>query len=134
VHKHSAKRSLSHPTLRRRIVALFAAYAIALSSLIASFGVARAAAETAAVPGGIICHSALAGQQLPSRDEGNDTICADCCCTGCMMTMATMPPPPAGAIAVPQSAAQAVTPPAVIVLAYSRESKSHRSRAPPVGA
>ena len=52
--------------LRRRIVALAAAYAIALASLIASFGAASAAADAAATPGGIICHASIAGDESPA--------------------------------------------------------------------
>jgi hypothetical protein len=125
---------LGKRSLRRRVIALAAAYAIALSSLIASFGAARAAAETAAVPGGIICHTLVAGQQTPSRDEGNGRICADCCCVGCLMLMAALPPPPGNAIAVRRAAAQAIAAPAAVTLAGSREAKSHRSRAPPLTA
>jgi hypothetical protein len=120
--------------LKRRIIALVAAYAIALSSLIASFGAARAAAEIAAVPGGIICHSALAGQQAPSRDEGNGKPCADCCCAGCMMTVAAMPPPPVNDIVALRSAGKAVARPAIVGLSGGPNTSSHRSRAPPVGA
>ena len=60
--KHFARRPL-----RRRIVALAAAYAIALSSLIATFASAKAAAEAAAAPdGAIICHTVVAGSETPS--------------------------------------------------------------------
>jgi hypothetical protein len=118
-------------TLQRRIVALAAAYAIALASLLGSFGAARAAAEAAAVPGGIICHTLISGQHAPSSDETNGKVCADCCCTGCLMPMAALPPPPANAVAVARSAGQAMALPAVVALAGSRQAKSHRSRAPP---
>jgi len=127
-------RKFGKRSLKRRIVALAAAYAVALSSLIASFAAARAAAEYVAVPGGIICHSALAGQQAPSRDEGNGKTCADCCCAGCMMTMAALPPPPVNDIVVPRSAGKTVALPAIVGLSGSPDTKSHRSRAPPVGA
>jgi len=92
--------------LRRRIVALAAAYAIALSSLFASAGAARAAAEAAAVAGGIICQTLVAGQPAPSPDETNGKICADCCCVGCLMLMAAVPPPPAKAVALAQSSSR----------------------------
>jgi hypothetical protein len=127
VRKYLAKR-----TLRRRIIALAAAYAIALSSLIASFSAGRAAAEAAALPGGIICHSAVAGQPAPS-DETNSRICADCCCVGCLMLMMTAVPP-ATAVAVTQSASRISHLSAIAVVAGAPNTKSHRSRAPPLGA
>ena len=120
--------------MRRRIVALAAAYAIALAGVIASFGAARAAAEAAAQPGAILCHSADAGQAAPSTDESNGKVCVDACCVGCLALMAALPPPPATAVAAPQSASQIIIPPAVTDLAGSRDIKSHRSRAPPLAA
>jgi len=119
--------------LRRRIIALVAAYTIALSSLLASYGAARAAAETAA-PGGIICHTLVAGQQTPSSDETNNKICADCCCVGCLMLMAALPPPPAKVVGALQSATEPLTLPAIAGLAAGPATKSHRSRAPPLPA
>jgi hypothetical protein len=129
VHKYLGRRPL-----RRRIVALAAAYAIALSGLIASFGAGRAAAEAAGQPGEILCHSVAAGQPAPSTDQGNGKICVDACCVGCLMLMAALPPPPATAVAVPQSASRTIAPPALSDLAGARDTKSHRSRAPPLAA
>ena len=71
--------------LRRRIVALAAAYAIALASLIASFGAASAAADAAAAPSGIICHTLVAGDEAPSSGDTNSKHCVDNCCIGCLM-------------------------------------------------
>src|ERR1700692_2410409 len=85
VGKNPANRSL-----RRRVVALAAAYAIALSSLIGSFGAARAAAEAATLPGAILCHSDVAGQSTPAPDESNGKICINSCCTGCLMLTAAL--------------------------------------------
>ena len=48
--------------LQKRLVALAAAYAIALSGLIANFGGAQMAAAAAAQPGSIICHTDFAGE------------------------------------------------------------------------
>ena len=121
-------------SLRRRVIALAAAYAIALSSLIASFGAARAAAEAAALPGAILCHSDVAGQSTPAPDESNGKICINSCCTGCLMLTAALPPPPANAAPVLQSASRRIAPVEIAGLAGGRELKSHRSRAPPFGA
>jgi hypothetical protein len=130
VRKHFAKRPL-----RRRVVALVAAYAIALSSLIATFGGARAAAETAGIAGSIICHT-LAGSEAPSPSGGqsNRNVCANNCCTGCLMLMTALPPPPATVAGAPQSAGQLLLPPTKFVFAASYDAKSHRSRAPPLTA
>lgn len=118
---------------QRRIIALAATYVIALSSLLASFGAARAAAETTANPFSVICHHDLAGQSTPA-DDSNGNTCIDCCCVGCLMPMAALPPPPEIAapvvVAVPyRFVARALAP-----LAGTRTARSHRSRAPPFGA
>jgi hypothetical protein len=119
-------------TLRRRAVALIAAYAIALSSLFASFATARAAAEAAAVPGGVICHTDVIGRQAPTSDQGK--VCVDDCCVGCLILTAALPPPPTKVIDRPQSASQVLPPPEITVLAAGTFTKSHRSRAPPLTA
>lgn len=116
---------------RRRIIALAAAYAIALSSLVASFGAARAAAEAATNPIGILCHNALAGAPSPASDRGNSKTCIDCCCTGCLMPMAALLPPPPTAAPLAQTVSHRPAPIALTVPAVSRTGKSHRSRAPP---
>jgi hypothetical protein len=121
--------------LRQRVIALAAAYAIALSSLIASFGAAQAAAEAAINPGGIICHNSLAGQQTPSPAGDNGKTCLDCCCgAGCTMTLAALPAPPASAAPLPQTASQRVAPPTTFIPGRSAEGQLHRSRAPPLPA
>lgn len=129
--KHFARRPL-----RRRIVALAAAYAIALASLIASFASARAAAEAAAAPDGIIiCHTIVAGNETPSpADQTNSKHCIDNCCIGCLMLIAAVPPPPAKITGAPLSASQSIAPPQAIVLVGGLDTKDHRSRAPPLAA
>ncbi len=120
---------------RRRIIALAAAYAIALSSLLASFGAARAAAEATTNPFGVICHHDLAGQPAPlTGGSSNSNICIDCCCVGCLMPMAALPPPPAAAAPALPAISYRVAPVAMAALSGSRAAKSHRSRAPPSGA
>jgi hypothetical protein len=128
VRKYFARRPL-----RRRIVALAAAYAIALSSLIASFGAASAAAAAAA-PNGIICHTLVAGDEAPSSGDTNTKHCIDNCCIGCLMLMAAVPPPPAKITGAPLAASQSISPPQNIVLFGGLETKDHRSRAPPLAA
>ncbi len=121
-------------TLRRRVIALTAAYAIALASLVASFAAAQTAAAAAAVPGGIICHTA-AGQQAPSPAGQDGHLCIDSCCIGCMAPMAAVPPAPADAIPLPRTASNRIAAPVdTSGFAGARELKSHRSRAPPLTA
>jgi hypothetical protein len=120
--------------LRRRIVALAAAYAIALASLIASFGAASAAADAAAAPNGVICHTLIAGDQAPASGDTNNKHCIDNCCTGCLMLMAAVPPPPAKIIGAPLAASQSIAPLQNIVLSGGVVTKDHRSRAPPPAA
>src|SRR5580692_12226335 len=128
VRKYFARRPL-----QRRIVALAAAYAIALASLIASFGAASAAAA-AAGPTGIICHTLVAGDEAPSSGDTNTKHCIDNCCIGCLMLMAAVPPPPAKITVAPLSARQSIAPPQNIVLVGALQTKDHRSRAPPLAA
>jgi hypothetical protein len=128
VHKGFAKRPLL-----RRIVALAAAYAITLSSLIGSFGAARAAAAFAA-PGIVICHSAIVGQQAPAGDEHSGALCDSSCCIGCLMLVAALPPPPAIAAGVSQSSGRALPFLAVADFSHTPQTRSHQSRAPPIAA
>jgi hypothetical protein len=129
VRKYFARRPL-----RRRIVALAAAYAIALASLIASFGAASATAAVAAAPDGIICHTLVAGHQAPSSGDTNTKHCIDNCCIGCLMLIAAVPLPPAKITGAPLSASQSIAPPQNIVFSGGLQTKDHRSRAPPPAA
>jgi hypothetical protein len=128
VHKYFARQPL-----RRRIVALAAAYAIALSSLIASFASASAAAEAATAPDVVICHTLIAGEQAPSPpfDQTDGRHCAANCCVGCLMLLLALPPPPTKIVGVPQSPVELLAPPAIAVAAAGPETTSHQSRAPP---
>jgi hypothetical protein len=118
--------------LRRRVVALAAAYAIALSGIIANFGAGRAAAAESGAPGTVTCHTEIAGDPSPTGGEDNGKACADSCCVGCLMLMAALPPPPAKAAGAPQSTGQILPVRAVAHLAFGPQTKSHQSRAPPV--
>jgi hypothetical protein len=116
--------------LRRRVIALAAAYAIALSSVITNFSAAQAAAETTNQLDGVLCHSSVAEQPAPRSDESNGKICVDWCCVGCL-TMATAVPSPMPAAALPHSLSQRLTPLVRVVLAGSTDFNAHRSRGPP---
>ena len=125
------RKSLAKHPLRWRVIALVAAYAIALSSLLASGVAARAAAELVTQSGGILCHTDVAGQTAPASDENNNRICADSCCVGCLTLMAAASLPQARIIVLEIPPSQVVAPLAMIVVAGSASAKSHRSRAPP---
>jgi hypothetical protein len=123
--------------LQKRLIALAAAYAIALAGLLANFTGAQMAVAAAAQPGGIICHTVLAGGPAPSPDgnqtDGNKT-CICNCCIGCLMLSAALPEPPATANAVPQAASKRIALPAAVIFVAGPQTKSHRSRAPPQNA
>ena len=121
---------LAKRPLQRRITALAAAYAIALASLIASFGAARAAVEAISQPDGVICHGSGAERPAPVPDESSGKICVDSCCIGCLTVVAAVPPPVVTP-AVPHSLSQR---PALLrrfVLAAGTDFNAHRSRGPP---
>ena len=117
--------------LRQRVIALVGAYAIALASVISSFGLARAAADIATQPGGVLCHSS-AGHPAPSPDEANSKICIGSCCAGCLMLVAALPPPPVTAVARQRSSGESIALLEHFVLLPSADNTSHRSRAPPL--
>ncbi len=128
MHRHFANRSL-----RRRLIALVAAYALALGGLFASWAAGSAAALAAAGPAAVICHSDAAGAPAPSQNNGGH-VCVDSCCVGCVLLTAALPPLPVKAIGAPRSAARplAVTP--AFVVAAGSSTRSHQSRAPPLRA
>jgi hypothetical protein len=120
--------------LWQRVVALTAAYAVALATLIASYGAARAAGAVAAQAGAVICHTVVADDSTPAPASDQTDHCADNCCIGCMTLLTALPPPPAKVIGAPVSASQTLLPPQVIVLIGGQKTKDYRSRAPPLAA
>jgi hypothetical protein len=117
--------------LRQRIVALAAAYAIALASLIANFGAAQAAADAIAQPDNVICHSVVADQPTPSPDGTANAICADCCCIGCITSIPVAVAPSAPPVVLPQVLVAELGPLTHSVSLPAATSKAHRSRGPP---
>jgi hypothetical protein len=116
----------------RRVVALAATLAIVLSTLIASFLVARAAADAVVDPFNVICHAG--GTEAPSGSHGNGTTtpCIDCCCAGCPIVLAT--PPVRTALRIVRSAQPVVVSVDDTLDPQPFVSRSHRSRAPPQNA
>lgn len=119
----AAKRALP-----RRIIALVAAYSIALASLIASFNAAQAAAA-ASRSDVVICHS-IADQQTPASDQSDSKVCADCC-IGCIPSIGAAVAPNVPAIVIPTVVSLWVHPLAHSLLLISAAGKAHRSRGPP---
>jgi hypothetical protein len=120
---------LDQHLLGRRIVAIVAAYAIVLSTVIASFAAARTAADAFGDPLGVICHSENAGVASPLGDDNSPRRCTDDCCTGCLPLTALLPTPVVLRMApLPIVAAR---PFARAVFGGRLDCKSHRSRAPP---
>lgn len=117
-------------TLRQRVIALVAAYAIAFAGVIASFAAAQAAAETSAQPDAVICHSSAADQQAPPSGQADGKICADCC-IGCITSLATVIPPTVAAASPPQLAFKRLDLPARSARLAGATFNAHRSRGPP---
>src|ERR1700751_995828 len=117
--------------LRQRVVALVAAYVIALASLVANFGAARAAADAIAQPDNVICHSVVADQPAPSPDGTGNAICADCCCIGCITSIPVAVAPSAPALEIPQVLVAGLGPLTHSVSLPAGTSKAPRSRGPP---
>jgi hypothetical protein len=86
------RKSLAKHQLRRRAIALVAAYAMALSSLLASGVAARAAAELIAQSGGALCYTDVAGQAVPASGD-NNAICTDYHCIACLTLVLGISPP-----------------------------------------
>ena len=129
VHRRFANRRGS--PFGRRLVALAAAYAIAVSSLIVSFGVTRSAV---AMTGTITCHSDAGGTAQPAGSRPDGKLCDAACCTGCLMLVAALPPPPDRVAAAPRSVAHPLPLAAAGAVDPAAHTASHRSRAPPVAA
>jgi hypothetical protein len=116
--------------LRQRVIALVAAYAIALAGVVASFGIAQSAAQTADQDGGIICHSDLAtGPGTGSHDSDGD-ICLKTC-IGCIASLATVLPPTVATTGLPQVSFERLDLPTRWVRLAETKSSAHRSRGPP---
>ena len=118
-------------SLRQRVVALIAAYAIALSGLMASLAAAQAAAEAIHPSEGILCHSSPTEQPAPRSDDSNGKVCVELCCVGCLVMTATAPPQTL-VVEVPHSLSHRVATPRRLFLVADAEFSSHRSRGPPL--
>ena len=126
--RRSANRRFASWPLGRRLIALVAAYTIALSSLIVSYEVARAAIPD---PGTITCHSEAGGTTAPADGEHDGMLCDASCCIGCLMLIVAVPPPPAAVAEAPRSFGRPMALAAAITLGAVAHTTSHQSRAPP---
>src|SRR6516162_290719 len=115
--------------LRQRVIALVAAYAMALTNLLATF----AAAQAAAVVDPALCHSSV-GQPAPLSDESGGNICPDCC-IGCLGSASSGAPPPASSVVtVPETSFTRLQPLTRVAVVPVAHSSAHRSRGPPPAA
>jgi hypothetical protein len=122
--------NLAKLPLRRRVIALAAAYVIAVSSVITSFVAAQAAAEASAQPDVVICHSSLADEPARGPQDSNGNLCIKSC-VGCITSLAMAIPPTVSADRTPQSAFKRLDPPARVVRIAGAKFNAHRSRGPP---
>jgi len=101
--------------LRQRVVALVAAYAIALSGLMTSLAGAQAAqAEATAQPEAIICHSSSADQSAPASQDDNNNLCIKSC-VACITSLAMAIAPTVSGVRLPQSVIKRLDLPARVV-------------------
>jgi hypothetical protein len=117
--------------LRQRIIALVAAYAIALASLIAGFSAAEATAAALDGGAGIICHSDQgAGGSPTGSHDSNAAICLKSC-VGCMASLGMVIPPTLAAAGLRMLSFKRLDLPAFSLLRAGARSNAHRSRGPP---
>lgn len=129
--RRSANRRFSGWPLARAVIALVAAYAIALSSLMVSFGAARAAIPG---PGTITCHSEAGRATEPAGGDHDGRLCDASCCIGCLMLMAAVPPPPVEVAKAPRSSRRPLALVVATTFGTLAHTISHQSRAPPQSA
>ena len=130
VAKTAVAKTFAKRPLQQRIIALTAAYAIALAGLIASFGAAQAAADAVTQPDAVICHASAAEGPAPASDGSNGKTCVDCC-IGCVTAVPAAVPPATSVAIIRQISVIRLEPLAHRVLIASAASSAHRSRGPP---
>jgi Protein of unknown function (DUF2946) len=118
--------------LARRVIALAAAYAIALSGLIAGFGAAPSAIADPGSSGIVLCHSTGVGRTVPPGDHNGD--CNNSCCVGCVLLLAAVPPPPTTSVAIERTQVHLLPMAATVQFPFDPQIRSHQSRAPPLAA
>lgn len=122
-------------SLRWRVIALVAAYALALGGLLASWAAGSAAATLAAAgPATVTCHSGAAGGPAPPQNDAGGRVCVDSCCVGCVLLTAALPPPPVKAIGAPQSTVRPFAATPALAVSTGNSTRAHQSRAPPLRA
>lgn len=125
--------TVAERSLRQRVIALVAAYAMALTNLLATFAAAQAAAEAATVVDPALCHSSV-GQPAPLSNESGGNICPDCC-IGCLGSASSGAPPPASSVVtVPETSFTRLQPLTRVAVVPVAHSSAHRSRGPPPAA
>jgi hypothetical protein len=111
----------------RTLVALAAAYAVALQALLLAVGVpAAGASEFAAVP---VCSSFGAGHSAPA---GHAQDCLGACLTGCCCGAAVFPAPGPAMAYAPVALLRIAAAPATAPPLRRSVTRANRSRAPPL--
>lgn len=111
----------------RTLVALAAAYAVALQALLLAVGVpVTGASEFAAVP---ICSSFGAGHSAPA---GHTQDCLGACLTGCCCGAAVFPAPGLAMAYAPVPLLRIAAAPEIAPTSRFSAARANRSRAPPL--
>jgi hypothetical protein len=119
--------------LRQRIIALVAAYAIALASLAAGLGAAQAAVEALDGGYGVICHSDGAEGSPSGSHDGNGAICLKSC-IGCISALVTVIPATVATAGPPHLSFKRLDLPAPLTILAGAKANAHRSRGPPLAS
>jgi hypothetical protein len=119
------------PHYTRSLVALVAAYALALQTVLLTFGGAVAAVGGGA--GSAICAHRSADTGVPPVGPGpHSQGCLAACLTGCCCALIAVPPPSAQATRAPRALTTSADATAPVAIALPRVTGRHRSRAPPI--
>jgi hypothetical protein len=116
--------------VRQRVIALAAAYAIALAGVVACFSAAQAAAGAIDGTNDVICHTLGEGSPATDSHQHNADICLKTC-IGCIASLASLIPPTVGAADPLQRSFKRLDLPTRWVRLAETKSSAHRSRGPP---
>jgi hypothetical protein len=115
---------MSHPFRSRRIIALIAAYVVALQALLLPLSVAAGAADFS------LCVSSVSASSHSGDDHGTGCPCAAGCGAQCCAS-ATAGPPPAMVVHAPAAIARIAPPRTIVSVARPHLHSPQLARAPP---
>jgi hypothetical protein len=119
------------PHYARTLVALIAAYALALQTVLLTFGGAVAAAGEGAGPA-ICAHRGADTGVPPVGPDPHSQGCLAACLTGCCCALIAVEPPAVQATRAPHALTTGDDVTAPVAIALPRVTGRHRSRAPPL--